>query len=76
MTTRIMFQLNSNFGQVQIRLFWTIEGQGNRLQIIKINRKKFGGSGITPSYFPALMNMAIFHNTEPKKDFGHSQNLS
>ena len=33
-------------------------------QIIKINRKKFGGIGITPSYYPALMNLAIFHNTE------------
>ena len=29
-------------------------------QIIKINRKKFGESGITPSYFPTLMNMTIF----------------
>ena len=38
-------------------------------QIIRINRKKFGGSGTTPSYFPALMNLAIFclfHNTEPR----------
>ena len=29
-------------------------------QIIKINRNKFDRSGITPSYFPALMKMAIF----------------
>jgi hypothetical protein len=26
--------------------------------------EKNGGSGITPSYFPALMNRAIFHGTE------------
>jgi hypothetical protein len=26
----------------------------------KNQQKKFGGSGITPSYFPALMNTAIF----------------
>ena len=26
----------------------------------KNQQKKFGGSGITPSYIPALMNMAIF----------------
>ena len=26
----------------------------------KNQQKKNGGSGITPSYFPALMNMAIF----------------
>jgi hypothetical protein len=37
---------------------------------------KFGGSGITPFYFPALMNMAIFghfHNTEPRDrtDYNH-----
>ena len=30
------------------------------LQIIKINRKKFDGSDITPSYFPALMKTVIF----------------
>ena len=27
---------------------------------MKINRKKFDGSDITPSYFPALMKTAIF----------------
>ena len=29
-------------------------------QIIRINRKKFGRSGITPSYFPTLMSIANF----------------
>jgi hypothetical protein len=29
-------------------------------QIIRINRKKFKGCGITPSYFPALMKRVIF----------------
>ena len=29
------------------------EFKWHRFQIISINRKKFGGSGITPFYFPA-----------------------
>ena len=33
---------------------------------LRINRKKFSGSGTTPSYFPTLMNLAIFHNSEPR----------
>ena len=35
---------------------------------------KNGESGITPSYFPALMNMAIFHNSEPmdRTDCNHA----
>ena len=44
----------------------TTKFKRHRFQIIKINRKKLCGSGITPSYFPALMNMAIFHNTETR----------
>ena len=35
----------------------------------KNQQKKNDGSGITPSYFPALMNMVNFghfHNTEPR----------
>ena len=39
-------------------------------QIITINRKKNGGSGITPSYFPALMNMAIFGHFSQYRDKG------
>ena len=31
----------------------------HKFQITRINRKKFDGSGTTPSYFPALMNLAI-----------------
>ena len=31
----------------------------HELQIITINKKKFDGSGITPSYFPTLMKMVI-----------------
>ena len=34
--------------------------EGHRFQIIKIHRKKFSNSDITPSYIPALRNMAIF----------------
>ena len=29
-------------------------------QVIRINRKKFGGHGTAPSSFPTLMNLAIF----------------
>jgi len=43
----------------------TTKFEGLRFQIIKINRKKFSRSDITPSYIPDLMNMAIFDNTEP-----------
>ena len=32
----------------------------NRFQIIRINREKFGRSGITPSHIPGLMNMAFY----------------
>ena len=31
----------------------------HEFQIIRINRKKIGGSGITPSYFPALMKWSF-----------------
>ena len=34
--------------------------EGHRFQIIKIHRKKFSKSDITPPYIPALMNLAIF----------------
>ena len=42
----------------------------HKLQIIKINRKKNGGSSITPSYFPKLMNMAIFGHFSHDRDKG------
>ena len=53
-------------------LFWdditTFWGEYILVQnrFFSFNRKKFSGSGTTPSYFPALINLAIFHNTEPR----------
>ena len=42
----------------------------HELQIIRINREKIGGSGITPSYFPALTNMTIFGRFSLYRDKG------
>jgi hypothetical protein len=47
------WHLKSNQGVI-IKFKWL------GLQIVRINRKRFGWCGITSSCFPALMNMVIF----------------
>jgi hypothetical protein len=52
-----------------------------KVSLQNLNEKNFrstetklvpGGSAITPSYFAALMNMAIFHNTRDRTDYNHA----
>ena len=47
-----------------------IKFKWHEFQIIRIDRKKFGGSGITPFYFLALINMAIFGHFSQYRDKG------
>ena len=43
-----------------------------RTSDLKNQQKKIGWSDITPFYFPALMNMAILHNSEPRDRTGYN----